>query len=304
MKRALYLALFLALTAALAGGVLSLVNDVTKDTIAAAQIEKERVNLIKIYPNGEFIQKTEEVADIDGLEDLFEVVGQGYVYKIISRGYGGDITYLVGLNEEAIIQGIAIINHTETPGFGDVIEKEPYAKMLTGKSATGALDVSSGATVSSNAINRGILIAAEHLSGGEIVIEKPEPTLGSKVTISSEKMDKYASVIDSKEEKDGKVIYTVSSEGYGLKDAEYPSKDYKENVFEITIDSNSKEIVEIKMVEFGDTVGFGDNVDNPKYFELFTGLNSTDQEVDTVSNATITSYSLISAIKAVLEDIQ
>ena len=80
MKRALYLALFLALTAALAGGVLSLVNDLTEDTIAAAQLEKERENLVKIYPNGEFIQKTEEVIDIAGLEDLFEVKGEGYVY--------------------------------------------------------------------------------------------------------------------------------------------------------------------------------------------------------------------------------
>ena len=47
MKRALYLALFLALTAALAGGILSFVNDLTKDTIAAAQIEKEKENLEK-----------------------------------------------------------------------------------------------------------------------------------------------------------------------------------------------------------------------------------------------------------------
>ena len=56
MKRALYLALFLALTAALAGGVLSLVNDLTEDTIAAAQLEKERENLVKIYPNENVLQ--------------------------------------------------------------------------------------------------------------------------------------------------------------------------------------------------------------------------------------------------------
>ncbi|NLC54665.1 MAG: FMN-binding protein [Erysipelothrix sp.] len=305
MKRALYLALFLALTAGLAGGILSLVNDLTKETIATAQIEKERVNLVKIFPDGEFVQKTEEVAEIDGLTDLFEVSGQGYVYKIVSRGYGGEIVYLVGFDENATIKGIAIINHSETPGFGDVIETDGYANLLIGKSATEQLDVSSGATVSSVAINSGIKIAAEHLSGGEIVIEKPEPTLGKKVLISDEKVLKYKATLVSKEGVGvDNMLYTVSAEGYGLKDAEYPSPDYKENVFEIEVDPLTKEIVSITMKEFGDTKGFGDNVDNPKYFELFTGVSSTDTEVDTISEATITSYSLISAVKLVLEDIE
>ena len=38
MKRALYLALFLAVVAGLAGGMLSLVNDLTKDKIAEAAL--------------------------------------------------------------------------------------------------------------------------------------------------------------------------------------------------------------------------------------------------------------------------
>ena len=304
MKRALYLALFLALTAALAGGILSLVNDLTKDQIAAAQIEKELVNLEKIFPGGEFVQETDQITDTDGLADLFKVEGQGYVYKIVESGYGGEITYLVGFNEEGIIQGFTVINHTETPGFGDVIETDAYANLLIGKSGAEPLDVYSGATVSSNAINRGIVIAVSHLSGGEVVIEKPEPTLGDKVLINDEKMDRYAAVIDNKVEDGENTVYTVSVEGYGLNDAEYPNPDYKENVFEITVNSETKQIVNITMQEFGDTKGFGDNVDNPKYFELFIGVDSLNQEVDTVSNATITSYSLISAVKTVLEDIQ
>ena len=163
MKRALYLALFLALTAALAGGVLSLVNDVTKDTIAEARLEKERDNLEKIFPNGEFVQKTEEVAEFPELLDLFEVEGKGKAYKIETNGYGGAITYLVGFDEEDTIIGIAVINHSETAGFGDVIETDAYADMLIGSEASEELDTYSGATVSSTAINEGIAIAAKHL---------------------------------------------------------------------------------------------------------------------------------------------
>lgn len=163
MKRALYLALFLALTAGLAGGVLSLVNDVTKDTIAEAQIEKERVNLEKIFPNETFIQETDKVAEIPEILDLFIVEGKGSAYKLQTTGYGGEITYLVGFDQENTIVGIAVINHGETPGFGDVIETDGYANMLIGENADADLDVSSGATVSSEAINRGIAIAAKHL---------------------------------------------------------------------------------------------------------------------------------------------
>lgn len=304
MKRALYLAMFLAITAALAGGVLSLVNDVTKDTIAEAQIEKEKANLIKIFPDGKFTQKTDEVADVDGLLDLFEVEGQGYVYKVSSNGYGGEIIYLVGFNQDNDIAGIAVINHTETPGFGDVIETQAYTDMFKDKSASDQLDVVSGATVTSNAINKGIVNAAQHLSGGKLEVTKPELILGEKVLINDDKVSRYIANIDSKEDTDnGNVLYEVSVEGYGLKDSEYPNPKYKENVFEIEADPLSKKIVSIKMLEFGDTEGFGDLIDNSDYLDLFVGINSSDQEVDTVTNATKTSYSLISAIAKVLEDI-
>ena len=119
--------------------------------------------------------------------------------------------------------------------------------------------------------------------------------------LSDEKVDGYAAEIISKEADGDNTVYTVSVEGYGLNNAEYPNPNYKENVFEITKDANNA-IVSIKMIEFGDTQGFGDNVNNSKYFALFAGIDSTDAEVDTFSNATYTSYSLFSAIKAVLED--
>jgi electron transport complex protein RnfG len=39
-------------------------------------------------------------------------------------GYGGDINLITGINKDGNILGVRIINHSETPGLGDYIEKK------------------------------------------------------------------------------------------------------------------------------------------------------------------------------------
>lgn len=302
MKRTLYLALFLAVVAGLAGGLLTLVDSVTRDKITEAEISKELVYLEVIFPGGTFTKETEKLEGAAGLLDLYTVEGKGTVYKVEETGFGGTIVYLVGFDTDQKIVGTSVISHTETPGFGDVIETDTFSSANSGKKATDQLYISSGATVSSKAVNRGILAAASHLSGGELVAEPEQPTLGDKVSLSDEKLSKYPATIESTEEDGDNVVYRVKAEGYGLVASEYPSPDYKENLFVITINKETRSIVSIELEEFGDTKNIGDVIDNPLYFELFVGVNSLDAEVDTYSNATITSYSLFSAINAVLAD--
>lgn len=302
MKRALYLALFLAITAGLAGGMLSFVNDLTKDKIAAAALEKELIYLEEIFPGAEFTQNTAAVGEAEGVLDLFEADGQGVVYKVASNGYGGEIVFLVGFDTDDKIAGIAVISQSETPGIGDVILSDGFRTMNVGKSGGEALDTSSGATISSNAINKGILAAAQHLSGGDLEVEAAEVELGEKVALSDEKLNKYETEILNKEVDGDNTVYEVKSAGYGLKDSDYPSPDYKENVFKITVKTDSKEIVAIELTEFGDTEGLGDTINNPNYFNELIGKSTTEEEYDTVTGATKTSYSLLSAIKAVMED--
>lgn len=301
MKRALYLALFLAITAGLAGGMLSFVNDLTKDKIAAAALEKELVYLEEIFPGAAFTKNTEAVAGEEGILDLFEAEGQGVVYKVTSNGYGGEIVFLVGFDTDDKIAGIAVISQSETKGIGDVILTDGFRTLNVGKTGGEALDTSSGATISSNAINKGIQAAAKHLAGGELEVEAAPVELGSKLALSDEKLDRYATEIVNKEVDGENTVYEVKSEGYGLKDAEYPNPDYKENLFKITVKTDTKEIVAIELLEFGDTEGLGDKVDNPNYYQELLG-KSKDDEYDTVTGATKTSYSLLSAIKAVMED--
>ena len=291
MKRALYLAFFLAVVAGLAGGMLSVVDGMTRDTIAAAALEKELIYLEEIFPGAEFTQHTDEVKNEAGILDLFRAEGKGTVYKVNENGYGGEIVFLVGFDTDDKIAGIAVISHGETPGIGDVIDSDGFRSLNVGKAGSEALDTSSGATISSNAINKGVINVARHLNGGEMEVEAPNVEFGEAIDLNFEKLDRYATEILSKEADGENTVYQVKAEGYGLKDAEFPSNDYKENIFEITVKTDSKEIVKLAFIEFGDTAGLGDTVDNTKYFETFVG-KTKDDEMDVVSGATKTSYSL------------
>lgn len=135
-------------------------------------------------------------------------------------------------------------------------------------------------------------------------IAEPVLDLGKSVSLDSENVEKYASEILSKETVDGNDVYEVSAEGYGLKDAEFENPEYKENIFEITVDESSK-ILEVVMTQFGDTEGLGDVVNDRAYFEKFVGkdLSNTEEEYDTLSGATKTSYSVMSALNAVANEI-
>lgn len=302
MKRALYLALFLAITAGLAGGLLSVVNDLTYDKIAEAALSKELIYLEEIFPGANFKKVEDANFDNDMLIDKFEAEGKGVVYKVVSNGYGGEITFLVGFNTDQTIAGLAVISHSETPGFGDVIETDGYRNLNVGKTASEALDTQSGATISSKAVNTGIIAAATDLAGGDLVVEEADVEFGEKIMLNSDKLDRYKAEILNKEVDGENTVYEVQAEGYGVKDAEYPKPEYKENVFEITVNTETKAIVSIKLTVFGDTEGLGDAIDNSKYFETFIGKSSVEDEADTVSGATKSAYSLLSAIKAVLED--
>jgi electron transport complex protein RnfG len=43
---------------------------------------------------------------------------KGYIYTAAADGYSGPVKVLVGINKKAIIQGIVVLQQSETPGLG------------------------------------------------------------------------------------------------------------------------------------------------------------------------------------------
>lgn len=136
------------------------------------------------------------------------------------------------------------------------------------------------------------------------VVAEPVFEVGTPVAMDSEELDKYETNITDVKDEGGNKVFTVEVEGYGLKDSDYPSSDYKENIFVVTVDGSNK-IVSAEMTQFGDTVGFGDKVDDQLYFEKFIGkdLSNSSEEFDTVSGATKTSNSFVKALRAISEEL-
>jgi len=89
----------------------------------------------------------------------------GEAYSVVShQGYGGDIELLLGVSPEGRITGIAVINHSETPGLGAKIVSDVTwkgKKELVGRSLAdslqvkkdgGEIDAIAGATISPRAV--------------------------------------------------------------------------------------------------------------------------------------------------------
>ena len=107
----------------------------------------------------------------------------GYAFKTTdSEGYGGDIQFAMGVQNDGTLNGISILSISETAGLGmkattddfknqfkdKNVEKFTYTK--TGASSDDEIDAISGATITTNAMTNGVnagLCAFRYVEGGE-----------------------------------------------------------------------------------------------------------------------------------------
>lgn len=93
-----------------------------------------------------------------------ELVGWGI--KVASRGYGGPIQLVIGLDTSGSVTGVSILTMNETPGLGTKVLTESWFMEQFAKLSGGfedkdvrALDVVSGSTRSSNGVRNGVAAA-------------------------------------------------------------------------------------------------------------------------------------------------
>lgn len=98
----------------------------------------------------------------------------GYVLTSVSKGYGGDIKLIVGIDNSKTITGIKIVEHSETPGLGSKAErpeflsqfvniapKEPLKVVKGNKSKDEEIDAISSATITSKAVTNAVQAAVD-----------------------------------------------------------------------------------------------------------------------------------------------
>ncbi len=173
--------LILLLVCAFITGALAYVNGVTKPIIDENNRIAEQESLINVYSDADnFLEaKTADMLKAEGI-DVSENIeklyiaqkdGQsvGYVAAVFSRGYGGQMKILVGIDNDLNIEGVSLTSHKETPGLGANASDNKFTDQFLGKAPQATYNVVkrvpnneseiqaiTAATVTSKAVTKGV----------------------------------------------------------------------------------------------------------------------------------------------------
>lgn len=183
MKETIKLGLTLLLITAISGAVLAGANSFTGPIIEEMRKESSFGALMEIFPEADDFQGIEEdeLEEIKASNPMITEVNQalegdtivGYSLKVVTGGYSGDITTIVGIYEDGNMAGIKVVENSETPNIGTVIEEERFSDSFKEKtteeelvpvdnpSAENEVQAISGSTVSISAVLEGVNGARE-----------------------------------------------------------------------------------------------------------------------------------------------
>lgn len=182
MKKTVMLAVKLFIITAVATGVLAIVNSKTAPIVEAREKQEYEESLAKVFDGAdkfESLSKTDkdkfnEVASKnENIEDIVLAYSGkeevGYVFKVVGKGgYGGPITFVIGVDKENTIIGYEVLISSETKGFGSQVSEDPFKssvvgtkmdeKIVSAAEPSGDNDIQaiSGTTISVKAILNGL----------------------------------------------------------------------------------------------------------------------------------------------------
>ncbi len=197
MKGMIKDALILFAITLIAGLMLGVVNDITKEPIARQEQKAKTEACQNVFAAAASFEEQEMEdatqaladagltgADIDELMAAKDASGAllGYVITVTDHeGYGGDIQFSMGVTTDGVLNGISLLSISETAGLGmragevlvpqfenKDVDRFTYTK--TGSTADSEIDAISGATITTNAVvngvNAGLVYFDEFLKGG------------------------------------------------------------------------------------------------------------------------------------------
>ena len=145
----------LTIVVAVCVSLLSYIDSITREKISAQEDEAVKTLITDIFP---------DMSRYEFKNDIYTVYSDdtklGYAFLATGKGYGGDISILVGLSDETTVKGIKIISQTETPGLGSRISEPFFTDQFAGVDINdialsrngGKIDAITGSTISSSAV--------------------------------------------------------------------------------------------------------------------------------------------------------
>ncbi len=200
MKPEVRYVVVLTLITVISAALLAVVNQLTIEPIAEARRNKTLKALKQVLPEfdnapdrelrvvSDVDPETLTAAQRDRLPQLYPARMAGKLVGVAVRvvdpdGYGGDVTYMVGLKGDPAtptVIGYDVLSHKETPGLGTKLKDPPFraqfkdlaypaAGNLEVRKDGGKIDAITGATISSRtatrAVNRAVAVYREEVAG-------------------------------------------------------------------------------------------------------------------------------------------
>lgn len=185
--------IILTIITLIAGLLLGVVYEITKEPIAAEQRRAKEEAYKAVFTDADSFETVEmevtKVEDeltangfdvtIDEVMKVFDESGDaaGYVLTVTDHeGYGGDIQFAMGVKSDGTVNGISFLSISETAGLGMKAAEDDFMKQFAGKnvdrfqytksgaSADGEVDAISGATITTNAVVNGVNAGIYYIS--------------------------------------------------------------------------------------------------------------------------------------------
>lgn len=176
IKEILVPTISLFLISAIVTLLLAVTNSVTAPKIEQLQIEtanKTKAQVLSVATSFSE-EKTVELNGVtytyyEGYDDSQNVVG--YVFTTSSKGYGGDISTMVGVKNDGTVSGVDFLSISETAGLGMNADSDDFKSQFVGKSGVIGVNKNTstdteiqaltGATITSKAVTNAVNIALE-----------------------------------------------------------------------------------------------------------------------------------------------
>ena len=211
-------------------------------------------------------------ADLGGAEAAPAVAGDPYTVKGMNK-----FTLYVEVKDGGKIASVSAPNNSETPGLGaDMLTDEALSALVGEDLATAHVDVKSGVTLTSDAINAALKQAA--IANG--VAAAAEPT----VEVTAEPTAEPAAV-------------PTVAENAAVELTMYDVTGFAPFKVGIAVDENGK-IVSVSVPENSETPGLGaDLIADQSIFDALVGQDIATAQIDVKSGVTLTSNAINAALK-------
>ena len=165
MKKSLYLSFFLAVISIISAFILSMTNSLTSETIKNANIAKQNKKLQAMFNDKTKFTEEKISQENPAIEKVFKAEEDGkvtgYVYNVVTKGYGGKIKFLVAISSDGKYIAFDSREHNETPGFGTKMDEPKFKGQFKDKPVTDEVDGISGATITTKGLKKGFDAAVE-----------------------------------------------------------------------------------------------------------------------------------------------